>query len=305
MNPPLVHAIVLVLASANPTAQEVAAPGAVCGGAKFRVVTPTPGTEQATSEFIIDPDFDDSVHSAERHVLLYAVSEWEAVILTPAQTVTPYPIAFAFAPLDPGKLAQTTTSGTADGALYHSAITFSANVQWFVDPTPDEDSEFGSGGPNGYDLLTVARHEIGHSVGYFTAPPVTSLVSNGTFDPEQMNIPWTDAGGGHTDPDYYPDDLMAPYLSNGERHPIELYFHGALVGRAWRYGVAMGFVDPQFQGVSDGSANAPWSTLEAALFNEPSGKPLLLRPETHGVSPIVVGRAGRFQVVRGGSAILR
>ena len=44
---------------------------------------------------------------------------------------------------------------------------------WFIDPTPNEDSEFCNGemvNPKGFDLLTVLEHEFGHILGFDDLP---------------------------------------------------------------------------------------------------------------------------------------
>ena len=44
---------------------------------------------------------------------------------------------------------------------------------WFIDPTPNEDSEFRNGvmvTPKGFDLLTVLEHEFGHILGFDDLP---------------------------------------------------------------------------------------------------------------------------------------
>lgn len=44
---------------------------------------------------------------------------------------------------------------------------------WFIDPTPNEDSEFRFGlivNPKGFDLLTVLEHEFGHILGFDDLP---------------------------------------------------------------------------------------------------------------------------------------
>lgn len=44
---------------------------------------------------------------------------------------------------------------------------------WFIDPTPNEDSEFRNGvmvNPTGFDLLTVLEHEFGHILGFDDLP---------------------------------------------------------------------------------------------------------------------------------------
>jgi hypothetical protein len=64
------------------------------------------------------------------------------------------------------------TLGSADGDKV--LIDFDGNgLGWFIDPTPNEDSEFRFGlmvNPKGFDLLTVLEHEFGHILGFDDLP---------------------------------------------------------------------------------------------------------------------------------------
>src|SRR5262249_19935077 len=59
--------------------------------------------------------------------------------------------------------------GLADGNTIY-LDTNAAGWGWFVDPTPDDDSEFtmpgNQGEQNRIDLLTVLGHELGHLLGH-------------------------------------------------------------------------------------------------------------------------------------------
>jgi len=114
------------------------------------------------------------------------------------------------------------------------------DTEWFGDTTPLNASEYGSftettedlgGGPmttgreynngsgaaSGFDLFTVALHEIGHLLGVadFGTTAFTSgtiVIGSGPF--AGADIPLTTAGGGHIDK---PDTLMRASISSAQR----------------------------------------------------------------------------------------
>src|ERR1700745_2703139 len=71
-----------------------------------------------------------------------------------------------------GEVQPPSSSLTCPGLSYGHTIYLGANAAgwgWFVDPTPNNDSEFIRPGNQGeqhrMDLLTVLEHEIGHLLG--------------------------------------------------------------------------------------------------------------------------------------------
>ena len=118
------------------------------------------------------------------------------------------------------------------------------STSWFVDSTPHEESEWltftefvevqGTGpvnegrkytDPTGdavgrYDLLTVAKHEIGHALNVidFSGDAMSDPLAVTAPRPEAgFLIDTTAVGGGHIDPDSHPEALMVPVIPIGVR----------------------------------------------------------------------------------------
>jgi hypothetical protein len=58
------------------------------------------------------------------------------------------------------------------------SLTFSTLPTWFVDPTPDTEGDVPAGQA---DLLSVATHELGHVLGFGTAPRFVRLADGGAL----------------------------------------------------------------------------------------------------------------------------
>ena len=122
-----------------------------------------------------------------------------------------------------------------------------------MDATPADDVEFASNPPAGFELLSVARHELGHAFGWTESSRVTTLVSGGIFDTSRLNIAVVD-GGSHANGGEHPNELMQPSIGTRTRRGIALYPTAAMVSRAYEYRIPMNFVDPAFGGTPTGSA---------------------------------------------------
>jgi hypothetical protein len=142
--------------------------GAVLGSIQLNTISNNAYTELGFTVGYNGP----SLNNFERDVIFQAQNEWETLIESTASLPNPYSIEFATFPYNPGSSALGTshyTFSVPSGVPLHSTIFFNSNVIWYVDITPWEDSEFdsdGFNGPPGYDLLSVVRHEMGHSLGW-------------------------------------------------------------------------------------------------------------------------------------------
>ena len=83
-------------------------------------------------------------------------------------------------------------------------IAFNHDAGWYVDPDPSTDEGFG-----GYDMLTTARHELGHALGYFAGFWFDDVyqtwydrwegqIVGNTFDPGGLNIAMVSGDHSHT-----------------------------------------------------------------------------------------------------------
>lgn len=251
-----------------------------------------------------------NVTAAQRVVIQYALDEWRNIILDTSDRVpNPYPITIQLSDLGPlpGLLALTSVSYfQATGNLAGATMSFNTQATFFVDPTPGDDSEFNSPTPPAnVDLLTVARHELGHAVGFTQTARVNAWLSNGIFDGPRLNIvsDTTSGVGFHTSASIHPNDIMNSSIGNSVRQPISLYPAAALVARAFDYRIPMTFVDPNSPGsLLTGTVNQPYQFLQQA---PPSAGLILLAPTTHHV-PVnqFFGTSRTIMTARGGSFIV-
>jgi hypothetical protein len=293
------------------------APEENCLSIAVAVDEPAPLAAAPGGPLRINATFDPSVTAAQRVVIQQAINEWQAIVLNSGSTPNPYPITFRFSDFGPGSsfLAVTTTTfNSQTGDLTGANMSFNTRSTFFVDPTPASDCPFIPGccvpptcqppPPNTFDLLTVARHEMGHAVGWVGSPRVTNLMSGSAFSPPRLNIAIVTATGTHTDPAWLPNDLMVPGTPPITRRPISLYPAASLVARAYEYTVPMQYVDPTFTGdLQFGTATAPWRLFQTACTNS-SGPPLLLANATHLVpASFQCGNRHDVNAARGGAII--
>src|SRR5205814_8266152 len=99
-------------------------------------------------------------------------------------------ISFRNGPLGATMLAVTSVSFFLESGNRASAsVTIGTGFDWYVDANPATDDEFSQKPlPEGYDLLSIIRHEVGHAVGWTGTSRVTKLVGNDVFDSSRSNI---------------------------------------------------------------------------------------------------------------------
>jgi DNA/RNA endonuclease G (NUC1)/PKD repeat protein len=152
---------------------------------------------------------------------------------------TPINFTFNITHLPTGQLAEgTITSYNTNGTPKTATITIDddANgVGWFIDTTPQDNSEFrrGDGGTGGlgdyyitdpnspasgkYDLLTAILHEMGHTLGIINGySEFDQHIKNGIFTTDTFSTKLT-PDGSHLDSTLYPYDLMNTNLKPGVR----------------------------------------------------------------------------------------
>jgi hypothetical protein len=75
-----------------------------------------------------------------------------------------------------GQSGETTGPTATDFSTWGGAITFDSGTSWYVDDDTATNEVFG-----GYDLFSVALHEIAHVLGFGAADSWDNLVSGGSF----------------------------------------------------------------------------------------------------------------------------
>jgi len=253
-----------------------------------------------------------NVGGTARSVIQYAMDEWSGIIFnTTDRIANPFPITVGFSDFGASSTLLALTSVTynvASGNLLSATMNFNTRYAFFIDTTPWDDFEFTctSCTPvTDYDLLTVARHELGHAVGFTQTARINPLLVGSSFDPVRLNIGYDTATGVgfHTSGTAHPNDLMNSSIGQGIRRPISLYPSAALVARAFEYDIPLRFVDPAAGGSGlTGTANQPFNTASQAL----ASPNVLFSPVTHHVPlNFFVSPSGlrMWSAARGGSLI--
>jgi hypothetical protein len=267
--------------------------------------------------------FNANITAAQQAVIQQAINEWTGIITTAGVITNPYPITFLNAPIAGNTLAVATTNfQIASGNLNFCTITIDndGSSVWWVDPTPGNNVEFDAAGAcnpgqpclGATDLLTVMRHEIGHSLGWTGAfgaalnPLTSGLIAGTTFDAARLNIAMDPALTSHSSGATFPNGLMNPGIGLAMRRAISLYPAASLPARAINHRVIMRYVDGSNTGAENGSADNPWNTFAEALTNEASTAPLLLIGGTYAEVPpsFVLNTARTVQVANGPDAVV-
>lgn len=282
----------------------------ICGGVFLKIVElPKIAAKPSQGKFTIDESFE-NFNLGQQIPVYFAIREWEALIDSSGFNRSNFPILFRFGPLNPDNVqALTTPSADGNGNLVSAEITFDndGSTNWFIDNSPGDDSEFtGSNPPQGIDLLSVTRHEIGHALGWNTSKRVTVHLSGNTFNPTLLNIATTTVGGFHTDPNVHANEIMNPGIGAGIRRPISLYPAVAMVSKAFHYWIPrLRCVDGHGTNIITGSVYQPWRTIQQAFAFTPAQCLLLVRPEFY-LANMKLSRSTALEMIalRGGNVVI-
>lgn len=268
-----------------------------CGGVIIKNIEGPKPTVSESGSFTITATFDPSVTPAQQVVIQYAINEWNTILTSNGIMPSVWNLPIRFTPLSPGTLGQTPVV-CSGGIPIAASIDFNSSVNFYVDSDPSTTETFAN-----YDLLTVARHEIGHAVGWVNcSTPFTNEIQNQIFSPNKLNIA-VENDNSHTDNSIHQDDLMNTSLLQGVRKEISLYPVVAAVAQAYKYETD-GFRCVQSNAPSGGVGHIfePLNSFKTTLDQIPADWTILVIPGSFNESAIVTrNNALKFILARGGS----
>lgn len=263
-----------------------------------------------SQDLVIVPIFNNNITAAQKIVIEQVLGEWNAIIRSRGLiTSSVLTIEFRNAGLTDGNV------GNARIIVSHPSLIFvrirfdnDGTTAWYVDPTPNNpfDDTIAS---NQFDFLTIARHEIGHAIGFISSrQEATNFVNSSetVFDQARLNIALNSINRRHSATVLHPSDIMNCCIGPQVRQTITLYPAAAFIARAYECLITMDFADSRTPSSSpDGSATDPWVKLEDWKADSQKQRNLLLIPGTYSVPkrftidfPVTISSA------RGGNAII-
>lgn len=150
---------------------------------------------------------------------------------------------------EPGALTYPAT----DFAPWGGSITFNDGYSWYTDTDTTTNEAF-----SGYDLFSVAMHELGHVLGFGSAASFNNLVVGGVFTGAAVNAEVgysPSVTSGHW---AYGTDAMRSGIAQGQRKPFTETDFAALKDIGWQVAALPEVVSP----IPEGST---WAMMLAGL----------------------------------------